>query len=100
MRYACPVCAYGMEDPAIDYHICPCCGTEFGYHDVGRTPSDIRAEWLRSGANWWSPVDARPDGWNPYAQLIRGGLTVVGYRGISDAQKSIKLSLDSSRVSR
>ena len=69
MVNTCPVCGYLMAYPATDYHICPCCGTEFGYDDAGRTYAEIRAAWLRGGAHWWSPVDSQPDGWDPYLQL-------------------------------
>lgn len=65
----CPVCGYGMEDPPRDYNICPSCGTEFGHHDVNSSVDKLRAEWLRNGANWWSPVDAQPDHWDPYRQV-------------------------------
>ena len=65
----CPVCGYLMQHPATDYHICPSCGTEFGYDDAGRSHAELRAEWLRSGAKWWSPVDPQPPQWDPYLQL-------------------------------
>lgn len=65
----CPVCGYGMKSPAADYHICPCCGTEFGYDDAGRDHAELRANWLRSGAKWWSPLDSPPAGWDPYRQV-------------------------------
>ncbi len=58
-----------MRHPAADYHICPSCGTEFGYDDAGRTHADLRATWLRGGAQWWSPVDPTPFGWDPYMQV-------------------------------
>lgn len=58
-----------MEDPPQEYNICPSCGTEFGYHDSGRTHEELRHIWLSSGAQWWSPVDEKPDRWNPYEQL-------------------------------
>ena len=65
----CPVCGYLMLYPASDFHICPCCGTEFGYDDAGRRYAELRTEWLRAGAVWWSPVDVPPDGWDPFLQL-------------------------------
>jgi len=58
-----------MEDPPEDYNICPCCGTEFGLHDVNSSIAALRAAWLRSGAHWWSPVDPQPQDWDPYLQL-------------------------------
>jgi hypothetical protein len=74
MKYLCPVCGYEMDDPPQDYNICPSCGTEFGYHDSGRTYEELRRIWLNSGAPWWSPVDKKPLGWNPYKQLFEAGL--------------------------
>ncbi len=65
----CPVCGYGMDDPPADYNICPCCGTEFGHHDINSPIPNLRVAWLRSGAKWWSTVDAPPPGWDPYVQL-------------------------------
>jgi hypothetical protein len=68
-KYICPVCGFGMEDPPRDYNICPCCGTEFGNHDVNSSIAAIRSEWLRAGAKWWSTVDEPPHGWDPYRQI-------------------------------
>jgi hypothetical protein len=68
----CPVCGYQMLYPPTDHHICPSCGTEFGYDDAGTTYEDLRLRWLRNGANWWSPVDQPPPGWNPISQLFLG----------------------------
>ena len=67
--YLCPVCGYGMEDPPSDFNICPCCGTEFGYHDANTSTNTLRAAWLRAGAKWWSTTDPEPDGWDPYVQV-------------------------------
>lgn len=58
-----------MRLPPADFHICPSCGTEFGYDDAGRTHTELRAVWLRGGAHWWSPVDRAPAGWDPYMQI-------------------------------
>ena len=67
----CPVCGYLMPYPPRDYHICPSCGTEFSYDDAGRSHTDLRADWIRGGMLWWSPVDLMPVGWDPIAQLKR-----------------------------
>lgn len=77
MKPSCPVCGYRMDEDPSDYAICPCCGTEFGYHTAARRHSDLRKEWLRSGGMWWSPVDPKPNGWNPYVQLIHAGIGVA-----------------------
>jgi len=65
----CPVCGYQMRLPPIDFHICPSCGTEFGYDDAGRTHADLRSQWLDGGAQWWSTDTPPPANWNPYVQL-------------------------------
>ncbi len=65
----CPVCGYHMQWPPIDYHICPSCGTEFGYDDAGRSHADLRSQWLEEGARWWSTHTPPPTNWNPYVQL-------------------------------
>lgn len=69
MVNTCPVCGYLMRYPPAGYHICPSCGTEFGYDDAGRSHAELRAVWLRNGAQWWSPIDPMPSGWDPYMQL-------------------------------
>jgi hypothetical protein len=68
----CPVCGFAMRYPPRDWHICPSCGTEFGYEDVGRTFADLREQWLRSGPTWWSPVDPQPEHWDPIQQMVNG----------------------------
>jgi hypothetical protein len=58
------------------------CGTEFGYHDGNSSISSIRAEWLRSGAKWWSTVDVPPPGRDPYVE-ISNALTVTSLQRFS-----------------
>ena len=65
----CPVCGFSMDHPAADFHICPSCGTEFGYDDANRTYAELRAAWLRTGAPWWHPVIPPPDHWDPLMQI-------------------------------
>jgi hypothetical protein len=72
-EFGCPICGYSMEDPPTAYNICPCCGTEFD-HTVASRHRQLREEWLKFGARWWSPVDQPPLGWNPYVQMLRAGL--------------------------
>ena len=65
--YKCPVCFYdGMTDPPQDYHICDCCGTEFGNDDEERSHSELRWEWIALGAKWF--FGDPPTGWNPWKQ--------------------------------
>jgi len=68
----CPVCGYSMEFPPTDWNICPSCGTEFGYNDVGKSHIDLRRIWIEGGMRWWSPVEKQPDEWDPETQLIVG----------------------------
>jgi hypothetical protein len=69
MKNICPVCGYPLAYPPTDFNICPSCGTEFGYDDSGHTHAELRSQWLRAGAVWWSPADPKPEGWDPYVQL-------------------------------
>ena len=43
----CPVCGFGMEAPPKDWHICPCCGTEFELDDAYHTHEQLRTEWIK-----------------------------------------------------
>lgn len=76
VSHICPVCGYHMEDPPERHNICPSCGTEFGYHDSGRTHEQLRRLWACSGASWWSPVDLKPNNWDPCKQLLAAGLGI------------------------
>jgi len=72
----CPVCGYELDTPPINHSICPCCGTEFGYQDRGRSYEELRSSWVERGAQWWSPVDPLPANWNSSTQLLRAGFSV------------------------
>ena len=67
----CPVCAYSLPYPANNYHICPCCGTEFGNDDAFRTHEELRRRWVDSGAHWF--FRNPPLGWSPWQQLSGAG---------------------------
>jgi|SRR5271165_4897164 len=69
----CPVCGYAMSYPPRDFHICPSCGTEFGYHDAGRTYDELRRLWLETGPRWWSRSRPTPAHWDPWRQLREAG---------------------------
>ena len=47
----CPACGYLMRFPPQDFHICPSCGTEFDYDNVGRSFAELRQAWISSGAS-------------------------------------------------
>lgn len=69
MRYTCPVCFYAkLPYPPREYHICPCCATEFGNDDSEFSHEQLREMWIAGGANWF--FGRPPEGWNPWLQLI------------------------------
>src|SRR5439155_26647356 len=75
MNFRCPVCLFaGLQYPPRDYHICPCCGTEFGNDDAERTFEELREDWLFRGANWF--FGSPPINWDPWLQLSLGGVNV------------------------
>lgn len=53
------------------YHICPCCGTEFGNDDAFVTHEYLRREWVDKGAPWFFGRPHRA--WNPWLQLLDAG---------------------------
>jgi hypothetical protein len=72
MNERCPVCAFDdLPYPPNNYHICPCCGTEFGNDDAYYSYAQLREMWVATGAHWF--FGKSPERWNPWLQLIRGG---------------------------
>jgi len=77
--YTCPVCFYPeMPDPPKDYHICPCCGTEFGNDDEDYSSEELRNLWVHAGTPWFFGV--APEGWSAEAQLLWGELLLEEIR--------------------
>jgi hypothetical protein len=73
IRY-CPVCGHGPWDEGYagaaelraSFHICECCGCEYGYDDnVAHFE-----RWVASGMKWFAP-ERKPRGWNSDEQLKR-----------------------------
>lgn len=56
-----------MPYPPNDYHICPCCGTEFGNDNEFHTWEELRRAWADSDAPWF--FGEPPPLWNPWKQL-------------------------------
>jgi hypothetical protein len=76
MKYTCPVCMFPrLPYPPRDYHICPCCGTEFGNDDADFSCEQLREMWIAGGANWF--FGKAPEGWNPWMQLLRAGFSTL-----------------------
>lgn len=70
----CPVCGYaGLSRPLELDDICPCCGTQFSYHDATLSHAELRQEWIAKGMRWHSRVRSKPPNWDPVAQLKRAG---------------------------
>jgi hypothetical protein len=71
----CPVCGYDrLEFPPINFSICACCGTEFGYDDRVLTHYQLRERWIVRGSIWFDEGERKPIGWNPYIQMTSAGL--------------------------
>ncbi len=92
----CPVCGYDqMTHPPNDYYICPCCGTEFENDDFETSHTELRKQWLNSGARWFSRATLSPPNWNPYTQLIHAGLGYnVGAQNAGISRSEIELGTD------
>jgi hypothetical protein len=72
----CPVCWFSpLGYPARDYHICPCCGTEFGSDDAEFTWEELRERWIALGMHWF--FGEPPINWNPQVQLLSAGYGVT-----------------------
>lgn len=63
--------------PPRDYHICPCCSTEFGNDDARYSVEQLREMWIASGARWF--FGRAPEGWNPWLQLIRSQVVAPAF---------------------
>ena len=74
MKFMCPVCGYDqLSRPPKNYHICPCCGTEFGHDDLEVSHTTLRSEWISRGMGWFSRKSLPPVGWSPVLQLLKAG---------------------------
>src|SRR2546421_11552015 len=65
--------------PPSDYHVCPCCGTEFGTDDEDLSHQQLREMWLGSGARWF--FGTPPAAWNWFNQLYEAGLMPLRVTG-------------------
>jgi uncharacterized Zn finger protein (UPF0148 family) len=78
MNYECPVCGFNkLKQPAERHMICPCCGTQFGYHDKGASSTELRHNWITKGAQWHSKRTAVPVDWSAYQQLVAFGVKLT-----------------------
>ncbi len=97
-KYVCRVCGYVNKRPFYDemglalFEICPCCGSESGYHDFGPGAAERnRRGWIQKGAPWhadeWvekgvkiDQFDLKPENWDLAEQLRRIGVDLKNYQ--------------------
>jgi hypothetical protein len=84
MSFTCPVCFYDkLQEPARDYNICMCCGTEFGSDDEMASHAELRGMWIATGARWFFGLPPVP--WNPWLQLATNRVTLPYSVGVEFA---------------
>jgi hypothetical protein len=72
-KYRCPVCMFGaLTYPPKDYHICPCCGTEFGSDDAEFSHLQLREMWFATGAQWF--FGTPPANWSWMKEFADAGV--------------------------
>ena len=72
MKFHCPVCMFpSLPYPPANYHVCPCCGTEFGNDDADYSHGQLREMWVAGGARWF--FGTPPPNWSASKQLVDGG---------------------------
>jgi hypothetical protein len=85
MHYTCPVCGFSkLRRPPTEFLICPSCGTEFEYTDSLLSHAELRENWIAHGAEWSSQVDAPPQYWNAWQQLIDAGFSASVPKFVKD----------------
>ncbi len=93
MTFKCPVCFYDqLPYPPDDYHICLCCGTEFGNDDQFKTHEQLRSAWIARGAPWF--FRRPPEYWNPWVQLIEANHANDVPKFVADIRTSVDLVVD------
>ncbi len=93
MNNQCKVCGYPeMPYPPADYNICPCCGIEYAVDDAFESHAQLRDEWLRAGARWFSQRAPflKPMNWNAWDQLDFAGLSYAIPRPPSIVQNTFR----------
>lgn len=72
--FFCPVCGWkGLQKKPVypygTFEICSCCGTQYGL-DVTCEEDilEVRADWLKEGASWFSDFDM-PNDWSTQRAL-------------------------------
>jgi hypothetical protein len=91
----CPVCGYDkLEFPPINFTICACCGTEFGYDDRVLTADDLRMRWIRHGCPWFDAGEQIPERWNPFVQMFNAKLNYPPFVEEFRVQANITVETD------
>jgi predicted amidophosphoribosyltransferase len=95
MNNLCPVCGY--KHTPEEHSICSCCGTEFGYDDCSLSHEELRNNWLKNGAKWFSTVSQPSGGWNyalAFHQLYKSNLLKTEFRNNSSTFDTSPLNVD------
>jgi hypothetical protein len=72
------VCGFDdLSERPVDHVTCPCCGTQFGYHDARVGHDELRRRWIEGGMDWKSRRVPPPAHWSPVAQLLRAGFVLT-----------------------
>ncbi len=77
MNHNCPVCGATLPWPPNNFHICPCCRTEFENDDADMTHEELRAAWIVNGAHWLGRRVPAPSAWSPEEQLKAIGYSLT-----------------------
>lgn len=97
----CPVCGFNeMPYAPIPYHICPCCGTEFGVDDHRETYLALRQEWIRDGMPWFDDITSPRREWSAALQLIKAGYVadLIAPTGSATRTERDNISVDTRRL--
>lgn len=70
MSYQCPICGYNrLNEPPVEFSICPCCGVEFGVDDFEMSHAELQVQWIQRGMPWFSSFTRPYAGWDALRQI-------------------------------
>lgn len=82
MAFICPVCYLPLlAAPPEQGPVCPACGTEFEIDDRYKSVGQLRAEWVRAGAPWFSSLVKPPAQWLDYRSLLLAAHGIMASTG-------------------
>jgi hypothetical protein len=78
-----------LDAPPEQGPVCPACGTEFEIDDRYRSHDELRQQWMRAGAHWFSSVVRPPAQW----EKVREQLLATYHPFVSDTAKAETVDL-------